>query len=143
VKSKISAKVKAAALADLHAGEQPAVVAERYGIEMGTVRVWKARYVTDSVTQRSASPAPQRPSVAAQQRQIGEIVLDLLAAKLEASAALARAVSDPEWLARQSGSELAAIGGYLDSTALAIGDRLAGRGGAGGALSGDAADDVG
>lgn len=135
----VSAKVRAAVLAELHAGEQPATVAERYGIDAGTVRVWKTRYVTDAVTLQPATAPIVRPSLEAQQRQIGEIILDLLAAKLEASAALARAVSDPEWLAKQSGSELAAIGGYLDSTAIAIGDRLAGRGN-GDQLGGDTAE---
>lgn len=125
MRSRVSTKVRAAALADLHAGEQPAVVAERYGIEAGTVRAWKARYVTDHATTRNAALGVQRPALAAQQREIGAIILDLLAAKLEASAALARAASDPAWLARQSGSELAALGQYLDATALAIGDRLA------------------
>lgn len=117
---------KAQAIAALHAGEQPAVVAERFGIDAGTVRVWKTRYVTDSVTQQMDARPQHRPAVVAQQQQIGVLVLDLLAAKLKASAAIAQAASNPEWLAQQSGAELAALGAYLDDTVLAIGDRLAG-----------------
>lgn len=124
--SKVPARKRAAAIADLQAGEQPAIVAERYGLPAAQVRVWKQRYVTAGDTVVTARDAPIRPSIEAQQRHIGEIVLDLLAAKLEASAAIARAASsNPEWLARQSGSELAAFGEWLDRTALAIGDRLA------------------
>jgi hypothetical protein len=64
---------------------------------------------------------------ATQRTQIGDAILDLLRAKLEASCAIARAVSDPAWLRTQSGSDLAALGEWLDSTAFAIGDRLASR----------------
>lgn len=121
----VSPEIKAAALADLHAGEQPAVVAERHHLNPATVRKWKERLdVTPDVT---LSRPVSRPRVQSQQREIGGLILDLLAAKIEASTALARAASHPEWLARQSGSELAALGAYLDSTALAIGDRLAGQ----------------
>lgn len=120
-------------MADLLAGEQPAVVAERHGLNPATVRKWKERLeVPAVVTPEDVTPdvtvsrPVTRPRVEAQQREIGALILDLLAAKLEASAALARAASDPEWLRKQRGSELAALGAYLDATALAIGDRLAG-----------------
>jgi len=142
--STVPAEVRAAAIADLHAGEQPAVVAERYGLNPATVRKWKERLdvpavvtpgdVTPDVT---VSRPVTRPRVEAQQREIGALILDLLAAKLEASAALARAASDPEWLRKQRGSELAALGAYLDATALAIGDRLAGGGGGADSAAGD------
>lgn len=132
--SNVPRDVKAAALADLMAGEQPAVVAERYGLPRNTVKSWRARLPAGTGASTGASLAPDasaprpliRPTVEAQQREIGAIILDLLAAKLEASAALARTVSDPAWLARQSAAELAQLGAYLDGTALAIGDRLAG-----------------
>lgn len=120
-------EVKAQALAALLAGEQPAVVAEQLGLNPATVRKWKERMDDPPVTPPVTVSRPvSRPTVEAQQRQIGAIILDLLAAKLEASAALARAATDPAWLRKQRGSELAALGQYLDSTALAIGDRLAG-----------------
>lgn len=122
---RIPTKTRAAAIADLQAGEQPAVVAERYGLEMSTVRVWKARFVTVSETQHVA-PAPVRPTIERQQAEIGALVLDLLAAKLKASQAIAEAASDQAWLKQQAASELAALGEWLDTTAFAIGDRLAG-----------------
>lgn len=128
---KVNTATRAAAIADLQAGEQPAIVAERYSLDQSTVRVWKNRYVTEPETLRPVSSPPVQLAHERQKQQIGELVLDLLAAKLKASAALAEAVSSPEWLARQSGSELAALGEWLDTTALALGDRLAGRRAAG------------
>ena len=123
---RISPKVRAAALADLHAGEQPAVVAAKYGIDAATVRQWKTRYVTADVTPVTAPEPSRRPALEAQKAHIGETILDLLRAKLKASQALAEAVSDPNWIRRQPAAELATLGQWLDSTAFAIGDRLAG-----------------
>jgi transposase-like protein len=146
-RSTVSPEVKAAALADLLAGEQPAVVAERYDLNPATVRKWKERLeVPAVVTPEDVTPdvtvshRVTRPREEARQREIGALILDLLAAKLEASAALARTVSDPEWLRKQRGSELAALGSYLDTTALAIGDRLAGGSSAGSGAGGNGGD---
>ena len=140
-KPRVSPEVRAAALAALHAGEQPAEVAERYGIDGATVRVWKNRYVTgdsaDHVT--DAAPAvtdavtavtPQQPksrsAIEQQQLRIGALILDLLEAKLKASQAIAETALNAEWRSRYSPAELAELGQWLDSTAFAIGDRLAG-----------------
>jgi hypothetical protein len=127
----IAPHIRAAARADLEAGDQPAVVAERYGIDGAIVRKWKQRYVTANVTDVTAdvtlSQPVAHPGIAKRERAIGVLVVDLLAAKLEASEAIAKAASRPEWIDRQSGSELAALGEWLDSTAFAIGDRLAQR----------------
>lgn len=119
----IDPATRAQAIAELHAGEQPAIVAERYGIDPAKVRVWKQRYVTESVT---PPVTVRQPSVERQQQEIGALILDLLAAKLQASAAIAKAASNEAWLRSQSGSELAVLGEWLDTTAFAIGDRLAG-----------------
>lgn len=123
---RVRPQIRAAVLAALHAGEQPAIVAARYGVDGALVRMWKTRYVTRDV----APVAPLlQPSVEAQKAHIGELVLDLLRSKLEASQALAEAVRDPTWIRRQPASELAALGQWLDATAMAIGDRLAGASG--------------
>jgi hypothetical protein len=50
---------------------------------------------------------------------------------VKASEAIAQVANDPEWRARQTGSELAAFGAWLDQTAFAIGDRLSRRTGDG------------
>ena len=129
----ISPDIKAAALADLASGEQPAVVAERYKLSSATVRKWKERYapepdVTPLVTRDSSGVTPlRRPTIEAQQHRIGVAVLDLLEAKLRASEALAKIAHDADWRAKQTGSDVAALGMWLDQTAFAIGDRLARR----------------
>lgn len=123
----IDPKVRAQAIADLQAGDQPVIVAERYGIPAGTVRMWKNRFVTDSVTPNQEIVTPVRPGVEQRQQVIGDLVIDLLRSKLEASAAIARAAANPKWIAKREAHELVAIGEWLDRTALALGDRLAGR----------------
>ena len=130
--ARVSTAIRASAIADLMSGDQPAIVADRYGIDSATVRVWKQRYVQKSDDRVTDGVTPQpidKPALLHRQQRIGELILDLFAAKLEASAAIAQAARDPAWLATQSGSELAALGEWLDTTAFAIGDRLAGRGG--------------
>lgn len=126
--ARVAKKIRAAAMADLQAGEQPATVAEKYGIPAATVRSWKLRFATANATPLTNATPIMRPTIERQQREIGTIVLDLLRSKLEASQAIAQAVNNPAWLATQSGSELATLGEWLDTTAFAIGDRLAGRG---------------
>jgi hypothetical protein len=117
---------RAAALADLHAGEQPAIVAERYGLNPDTVRQWKTRFVTESVTAVTNRDTIQRPALERQKQRLGELLLGLLAAKLEASQAIAKVASDPAWLKKQHAADLAELVRTLDATALALGDRLAG-----------------
>lgn len=62
--------------------------------------------------------------------EIGGLLIDLLAAKLEASRAVAdaarAAMQSPAWLARQSAEGVATLADYLDRSAFALGDRLAG-----------------
>src|SRR5262245_46637801 len=48
-RSKVSPEIRAAALSDLAGGEQPAIVAERYGLDRELVKKWKVRYVPTDV----------------------------------------------------------------------------------------------
>jgi hypothetical protein len=121
-RSTVKPDVRAAAIADLQAGEQPAIVAERYNLNRDTVKQWKQRYVTEPVT---VSPPVVRPTLERQQSEIGTLIIELLTAKLTASKAIATAASDPTWLRSQSAEQLAILGEWLDTTAFAIGDRLA------------------
>lgn len=125
--------IKAAAIADLMTGDDAPTVAARYKLNPGTVRVWKQRYVTAS--QHPVTPvAPVTPveslarlsSLEARKQRIAELILDLLAAKLEASQRLTAYLSDPTVLAKYKFEELVNLNGYLDRTALTLGDRLAG-----------------
>jgi hypothetical protein len=127
-KPKISPRVRAAVIADLMGGEQPAIVAQKHGVDAGTVRMWKTRYVAADVAFVAPAAPIRQPSLEAEKAYIGGAVLDLLHAKLKASQAIADAASDPEWIRKQPAAELAVLGQWLDATAFAIGDRLAGAG---------------
>lgn len=125
-------EVKAAALADLANGEQPAIVAERYRVNRQTVKAWKAR-MEDSL-QPAMQPNQQvqptvirRPSIEAHQERILELMYQNLAAKFVASQRIAEHVTDPNWLYRQDAAGIAALGEYLDATALNTLALLAGR----------------
>jgi hypothetical protein len=134
--SRVSPEVRAAAMADLVAGEQPAVVAERHRLNRSTVKSWAARMPAILSASASASTladassdarASKRPSVEARKQRIAEIVLDLLATKLEGARQLAAHLSDPAFLADQKVDDLLRISDYLDRSALTLGDRLAGQ----------------
>jgi transposase-like protein len=129
---KVSDEVKAAALADLANGEQPVLVAQRYGIPDGTVRQWKNRLdlpVTENVTRNVTTGVTiiRRPSIEEHQTRILELMYRNLAAKLAASERIAEHVTDPNWLYRQDAAGIAALGQYLDATALNTLALLAGR----------------
>lgn len=130
-RSTLTPEIKAAALADLHAGEQPAVVAERYGLDPAKVRVWKQRYVTASVAPAvappvTAAPAPVRqPAVEARQQTLAELVEANLRAKLVATQRIAEHASREQWLAQQTAADVAELFEALDRSAIGILDRLA------------------
>jgi transposase-like protein len=130
----VSPEIRAAAIADLLSGDPPAEVAQRYRLNRNTVKSWASRLSADapsaSDTPRFAStdaPGDQALAVPAlaTEHTIGGLLLELLAAKLKASQAIAQAASDPAWLDRQSAADLAALGEYLDRSAFSLGDRLA------------------
>jgi hypothetical protein len=128
----VTPEVRAAALADLAAGDQPAVVADRYKLNRQTVKAWKARLgnMVASVqpdmqpdmqpgVQPDARPVYQS-SLAAQQQRVVELVYQNLIAKLTAVEHLAHHVTtNDEWLNRQSADGIATLGGWLDTTAAA------------------------
>ena len=121
----IDKRKKAAAIADLHTGEQPAVVAARYGFDAATVRQWKSRLVTPDVTQNVT--VISRPSLELQQIALGELVMENLRAKLIATQRIAEHAATPEWLDKQNAADVAALFERLDHSAIGILDRLAGR----------------
>lgn len=132
-------EVKAAALADLMTGEQPAVVAERYKLPRDTVKSWKRRL--DLRAGAPSAPAPDAPiapgapapaarvsttfSLQEQQARVVGLVYENLIAKLEATKKLAEHAARDEWLSRQSAEGVAVLGGWLDSTARATLELLA------------------
>jgi hypothetical protein len=71
-----------------------------------------------------AQAAPSDP-----RERIGVLLVELLAAKLQASKAVAdfarAALQNPAWVARQDAAGVATLATYLDESAFALGDRLA------------------
>ncbi len=126
-RSTIAPEVRAAALADLHNGEQPAVVAERYGIDRSVVKMWKQRYVTAVVTDPATVSVIHRPRLEAQQLELGELVMMSLRAKLIATQRIANYASSPAWLDKQNASDVAELFEVIDRSAVSILDRLAQR----------------
>lgn len=126
-------EVKAQALADLLDGDQPAVVAARYGLPSGTVRQWKARLVTPDVTQ-SVTPAVtkvpiRQPSIERAQLDIAELIMENLRAKLIATQGIVDYVAhNPAWLEKQNAADVGALFTEIDRSAIAILDRMAAAG---------------
>jgi hypothetical protein len=125
--SKIPAKTRAAAIADLMDGAQPAVVAERYGIEAGKVRMWKTRYVAPNVAESTPPAFVYRPTVLAQQIAIGDLIMDNLRAKLIATQKIAEYATTPSWFDKQTAADVATLFEAIDRSAVGILDRLAQR----------------
>ena len=126
----VSAEIKAAALADLAVGEQPAIVAQRYRLNPATVRSWKLRLdegATPIATEHATPVATilRRPAVEAQQLTIAELVASNLRAKLVATQRIAEHVTREEWLTKQSAVDVATLFESLDRSAIGILDRLA------------------
>lgn len=132
-------KTKAAAIADLMDGVQPAIVAARYGLNAATVRSWKARLDLPVATGVATGVATvmHRPAVEAQQLAIGDLIMENLRAKLIATQRIAEYVTTREWIEKQNASDVATLFTALDQSAVGILDRLAQRGHADSAADSD------
>src|SRR4030095_7730086 len=97
-RSTVAPEIKAKAIADLLTGDQPAVVAARYGIAGSTIRQWKRRMVTSHVTRPVTAHVIRQPAIEAQQLELGELVMLNLRAKLIATQRIAENATSTEWL---------------------------------------------
>ena len=122
-----SKEIKAAALADLASGEQPAVVAQRYGLNRDLVNKWKQRMSAQTSAPMSAqTSAPiRRPQVELEQLSLTELVMNNLRAKLIATQRIAEHATTTEWLNKQTAADLAGLFECIDRSAVGILDRLA------------------
>jgi hypothetical protein len=131
----IPAEIKAAALADLLAGEQPAIVAKRYGLNRTTVNSWKSRLTAfadastaplDASANAPGTTLVRQPTVEDRQARIGTLILELLEARLVASIAIAHHIqTNDTWINVQTASDLATLDGHLHTATVAVLDRLA------------------
>lgn len=122
-----SKEIKAAALADLASGDQPAVVAQRYGLNRDLVNKWKQRMSAQvSAPMPAHTSAPiRRPSVELEQLSLTDLVMSNLRAKLIATQRIAEYATTPEWLDKQNAADVAGLFECLDRSAVGILDRLA------------------
>ena len=122
-----SKEIKAAALADLASGDQPAIVAQRYGLNRDLVNKWKQRMsaqVSAPLSAQTSAPI-RRPSVELEQLSLTELVMSNLRAKLIATQRIAEHATTPEWLNKQNAADVAGLFECLDRSAVGILDRLA------------------
>ena len=122
-----SKEIKAAALADLASGDQPAVVAQRYGLNRDLVNKWKQRMsaqVSAPLSAQTSAPI-RRPSVELEQLSLTELVMSNLRAKLIATQRITEHATTPEWLNKQNAADVAGLFECLDRSAVGILDRLA------------------
>lgn len=91
---------KAAVMAALLSGQSISQVAEQYRIPRGTVSRWSASIGIEA--ERTNKKA-----------QIGELLIDYLAANLRTLRAQMEVFSDAEWLKKQGASELAVLHGVM------------------------------
>ena len=90
-------------MAALLAGQAINDVATQYHVPATTIRSWKSRQSGDSV----ATVATDKKA------QIGELLLDYLAAALSALRAQTDVFADKEWLKKQPANELAVLHGVV------------------------------
>lgn len=120
----ITEEIRAAAMADLCAGDSPATIAQRYRINAATVRSWKSRLADDlsqaerasaemevesvppPATQHAtpaatheiiatpATPQMQRTTLVQRQMRIADLIIENLEARLAASLAISNHVKN-------------------------------------------------
>lgn len=111
-----SDQVKAQALAALLAGQAPALVAETFGIPIGTLKSWKSR-------QRNGESVAV---VATEKRErIGALLLEYLVETLETLKAQQQVFRDVDWLKKQSAAEAATLHGVTVDKAIRLLEGLA------------------
>ena len=97
-------EVRAAAVAAVVAGEQPAAVAKRYGISRGLLRGWCAQDLPQpEFSDRS------RTDHARTRERMAELIYDCLVDIFGTLRDQLRAATDEAWLAQQSAGDVAAL----------------------------------
>jgi hypothetical protein len=89
---------KAAVIAALLDGQSVSAAAREFNIPRQTVQVWKK----------------QMPNDSAPKKEIGELIMELMRARLITLKAITDAIDNPDYLKRQPGSDLAVLYGVMD-----------------------------
>lgn len=103
-----SDQVKAAALAQLLAGQTPSAVSRAFGIPVGTLKSWKSRQLNGESVATVATDARER---------IGALLIEYLEVTLDTLIKQQKVFANAEWLLKQSAAEAAALHGVsVDKT---------------------------
>lgn len=113
-------EVKAAVMAALMDGQSLRQVAREHGVPKGTVEHWgnEAKRIVTSVSTVSDT----------KRERIGELLIDLLIAKIEAQTAISRHATDKAWLFKQDASALAMFYGVSDDKLVRLLEKFEGAG---------------
>lgn len=113
---------KASVMAALLTGQSVSQVAAEYRIPAGTVKAWKAGMTAGLAGDRVASAS--EPTT--KKSQIGELLVDYLAANLAALKAQVEVFRDPTWLRQQTASDAAVLHGVMTDKAVRLLEALGG-----------------
>lgn len=101
-----SPEVKAAVMAALMDGQSLRQVEREYGVPKSTVAAWGKE------AESAIGGVPTVPDT--KRERIGELLIDLLVAKIEAQIAISQHAKDKVWLLKQDASALAMFYGVSD-----------------------------
>jgi transposase-like protein len=108
-----SPEVKAAVMAALLAGQSIRQVAKEYNVPKSTVAAWGKEAV---------NYVPDVPD--AKKERVGELLIDLLIAKLESQIAMSQHAGDKQWLKTQDASAVAMLLGVSDDKLIRLLEKL-------------------
>lgn len=108
-----SPEVKAAVMAALMDGQTIRQVERELGVPKSTVAAW---------SKEISGVVPFVPDT--KKEQIGELIIDLLIAKLEGQIAMAKHSGDKEWLKKQDASAFAMLYGVSDDKLVRLLEKL-------------------
>lgn len=89
-------------MAALLAGQSVSVVAEEYKIPVGTVKRWSA-----------GAKEKLEPVRTQKKERISELIADNIEAALETTRAMLDVIKNPEWIKKQTASELGVLYGII------------------------------
>ena len=96
-------QTKAAVMAALLEGQSVSSVAKKYEIPKGTVSRWKKTAVSGGVRQERTQKG--------EAQDMGDLLMELLETNIRSLIAVSKTTSEPDWIKKQSASELATFFG--------------------------------
>ena len=100
-------QTKAAVMAALLEGQSVSSVAKKYEIPKGTVSDWKRKVATTV----EVGGSDEKPTQKGNQGSIGNLLMTLLETNVRSLIAISEKTADPEWLDKQTASEVSLLFG--------------------------------